>query len=224
MQQPNNSISKGGPLGVLLSLRRHIMKIPKTLLYHAFVYRFAHLSLPGLNLGSGNAIIENFCNIDASMFAKCDVIARVDKLKLSDNSVEVIYNSHVFEHFPREQAKEVLKEWYRVLKQAGTLYLCVPDIETLFRLYLGNLPRYESPEGRDIADTACTIAYGGQANKYDYHYYGYSFTTLAALLESAGFTNVERIDITALGLCGKVSAAQASINGVPISLNVKARK
>ena len=38
------------------------------------------------------------------------------KFELENNSVDLIYASRVFEYFDRDEAKDVLKEWKRVLK------------------------------------------------------------------------------------------------------------
>jgi hypothetical protein len=62
--------------------------------------------------------------------------------------------------------------------------------EILFKIYLDNLPSYNNGE-RDTVDLASGIIYSGQANRYDFHHYGYSFTTLKTLLESIGFRNIQ---------------------------------
>ena len=40
-------------------------------------------------------------------------------LPFSDNTVDVIYASHVLEYFDREESTFLLKEWCRVLKPKG---------------------------------------------------------------------------------------------------------
>ena len=136
----------------------------------------------------------------------------------------IIYNSHVFEHIPREQAKKVLAEWYRVLKPDGKIYICVPDEELLFKIYLDNLPFYHTEEGRYLVDRACYLTYGGQMNKYDFHFYGYSFITLKHMLESVGFKNVQRFDRSKSEIVPFFDISMAKINNLPMSLNVEASK
>lgn len=217
-------LAREGASGMARLLARHFAKLPRTACYHAGLYRLTRRSLPGLNLGSGNATIKGFCNIDASALSTCDVIAGVGSLKLSANSVATVYTSHVLEHFPRARAAAVLSEWRRVLRPGGTLYVCVPDVELLSRMYLDNLPRYRTLDGRHIVDTACSVMFGGQTSRYDFHYYGYSYATLAALLESVGFREVRRCDAAEQKCYHGLSAANAAIGGVPISLNVAAIK
>ena len=189
-----------------------------------YLYKIVNKQFGGLHLGSGSKKIKNFCNIDANPRALCDVISRIEKIKLKSNSVGVIYNSHIFEHIPRERSKKVLAEWYRVLKPGGKLYICVPDEEVLFRIYLDNLTLYHTEEGRYLVDRACYLTYGGQMNNYDFHFYGYSFVTLKYLLESVGFINVQRFDRSKLAIVPILDISMAMIGDHPMSLNVEAAK
>ena len=198
--------------------------LPKTAAYHLHLFRIANTRFGGLNLGSGRTRIKGFLNIDASYRTLCDVVARIDKIKLSTNSVGVIYASHVFEHIPRAEGPSVLAEWRRVLQPGGKLYICVPDEEVLFRVYLDNLPRYDTPEGKHLVDRACYLAYGGQANRHDFHFYGYSFTTLRYLLESAGFRDIRRFDRSGLDIRLPRDVSVAQVDSFPMSLNVEASK
>jgi predicted SAM-dependent methyltransferase len=190
-----------------------------TFAYHTYLFCIFNKHLDGLNLGCGGSSIKDFCNIDASPYVPCDIVARIEKIKLRSNSVSVIYSSHVFEHIPRARAKKVLAEWYRILEPSGILYICVPDQEVLFKAYLDHLPNYANAEIKSSTDLICGVIYGGQANKYDFHYQGYSFTTLKYLLESVGFKEVQRLEVSKLGF-GPVNDAAIS----PISLNIEATK
>ena len=199
-------------------------KFAKSLAYHTYFFKLCNKHFYGLHLGSGGVMIRNFCNIDANPCALCDVVARIEKIKLRANSVDIIYTSHVFEHIPREQAKGVLGEWHRILKPGGKLYICVPDLEVLFKIYLDNLPFYDKEGGRYLVDRACYLAYGGQANKYDFHFYGYSFITLKTLLESVGFKDVRRFDRSKLETAPIFDISMVNIGDIPMSLNIEASK
>lgn len=196
----------------------------KSAAYHLYLFQIGGAKFEGLNLGSGRTRIKGFLNIDARYRTGCDVVARIDKIKLSSDSLGVIYASHVFEHVPRAQATLVLAEWHRVLKPGGRLYICVPDQEVLFGVYLDNLPRYGSQEGKALVDRACYLTYGGQTNRHDFHFYGYSFTTLRHLLESAGLENVRRFDRTGLDIELPKDVSVAQVDTFPMSLNVEATK
>lgn len=199
-------------------------KVVHTLSYHSHLYRIRKVEFAGLHLGSSNQKIRGFLNVDANAFVNCDVISGLEKLKLSDGSAGIIYASHVFEHFPKSKISAVLTEWFRVLKPGGKLFLCVPDLEMLASIYLKSLPAYECEEARHMADLACDVIYGGQINKYDFHYYGYSYTTIKSLLQSIGFDHVERFDRKALSFAPFQDAGLATINNIPISLNIEAVK
>ena len=60
----------------------------------------------------------------------------ITKLPFQDNSVDIIYNSHVFEYFDRDEVVDVLAKWKKVLKPGGVLRLAVPDFGACARLYV----------------------------------------------------------------------------------------
>jgi SAM-dependent methyltransferase len=59
-----------------------------------------------------------------------DIIAPGDQLPLEDNSVDFVISSHVIEHFP--DPIKALREWYRVVKPGGYLYIIAPHKERTF--------------------------------------------------------------------------------------------
>lgn len=189
-----------------------------------FFLKFVRREYPGLHLGSGDQKIDDFLNIDANLFTKCDVVAGIKKIKLAEECTRIIYASHVFEHISRYTTSKVLGEWYRLLKPGGRLYILVPNMETLFQIYLENIKSYQTAEGKYLADFAMDIIYGGQINRWDYHYYGYSFETLRLLLESVGFKKVSTFERNTLSFCSFQDAGYAEIGGIPVSLNIVAEK
>ena len=60
----------------------------------------------------------------------------ITNIPFEDNTVSLIYASHVFEYFDREEAVVVLNEWRRVLKPDGNLRIAVPDFKSICELYL----------------------------------------------------------------------------------------
>ena len=104
------------------------------------------------------------------------------------------------------------------------MYISVPDVEVLFKIYLDNLPTYNKSEINAV-DLACGIIYGGQTNKYDFHYFGYSYVTLKSMLEDVGFMNIEVFNREEIKFaCFNDAARVAKVNSIPISLNIKASK
>lgn len=60
----------------------------------------------------------------------------IKRLPFPDNSMDLIYASHVISYFDREEIIPVLEEWRRVLSPGGTLRLSVSDFPVLCDLYL----------------------------------------------------------------------------------------
>lgn len=60
-------------------------------------------------------------------------------IPFENDSVDVVYHSHVLEHLEKEVAKDFIKEAKRVLKPNGILRIVVPDFEVLARKYIQHL-------------------------------------------------------------------------------------
>jgi len=60
----------------------------------------------------------------------------LEPFPFSDNSIDKIYSSHVFEHFYTTQIEKILGECYRVLKPGGTISISVPNAEIYINAYL----------------------------------------------------------------------------------------
>ncbi len=59
-----------------------------------------------------------------------DIVAPGDQLPLENDSVDFVISSHAIEHFP--DPIRTLKEWYRVVKPGGYLYIIAPHKERTF--------------------------------------------------------------------------------------------
>jgi predicted SAM-dependent methyltransferase len=90
-----------------------------------------------LNLGCGCRFHPEWTNIDFTSTGK-GVIAHnlTQGILFPDVSFDVIYHSHLLEHFPKTAAESFLKECWRVLRPQGVLRLAVPDLEQIARTYL----------------------------------------------------------------------------------------
>ena len=53
-----------------------------------------------------------------------------------DNSVDIVYASHLFEHLKRSSANLFLSEAYRVLKPGGVIRIVVPDLYKFCKQYV----------------------------------------------------------------------------------------
>jgi len=96
--------------------------------------------IPFLNIGCGGRIHKDWVNIDkcpVNLFVQqCDVERGLPFL---DNQFDVVYHSHVLEHFEMMVAGSFVKECLRVLKPGGILRVVVPDLEQIVLAYLQTL-------------------------------------------------------------------------------------
>ncbi|HTK18631.1 MAG TPA: methyltransferase domain-containing protein [Mucilaginibacter sp.] len=92
--------------------------------------------LPYLNLGCGSHFNKLWVNIDFSKTGE-GVIAHnlLNGIPFDDNMFEVVYHSHVLEHFPKDKAIDFILECYRVLKPGGIIRIAVPDLEQIVKNY-----------------------------------------------------------------------------------------
>jgi len=90
-----------------------------------------------LNLGCGNRWHKDWINLD--FHPNNEFVQKhnlYEPLPFEDGSVDVVYSSHVLEHFPKSFAPKFIQECYRVLKQGGIFRVVVPDLEQIVRNYL----------------------------------------------------------------------------------------
>jgi len=90
-----------------------------------------------LNFGCGTRFAPGWTNID--FHGDGNHVRRVNLLAgfpFPDNSFDVVYSSHVLEHFTPEQGAFLIGESCRVLKVGGILRTVVPDLEGSCTEYL----------------------------------------------------------------------------------------
>ncbi|HEY1096360.1 MAG TPA: methyltransferase domain-containing protein [Alphaproteobacteria bacterium] len=98
-----------------------------------------------VNLGCGKTYHTGWKNYD--FVAPDENVIQHDLLTgvpLPDGVVDVVYHSHVLEHFSREAGVTFLKECYRVLKRGGIIRIAVPDLENICRAYLASVDEVRS--------------------------------------------------------------------------------
>src|SRR3989344_1094655 len=112
-----------------------------------------------------------------------------DLSRFADDTFTDIYASHVVEHFDfAGELQNTLKEWHRVLKPGGKIYISVPDLDILARIFLEK--DKHSPNERYFV---MGMIFGGHSDRYDYHAVGLNEDFLAMFLRQAGYTNMRRV-------------------------------
>lgn len=182
-----------------------------------------------LHLGCSNRYIPGFIHVDVDKFPHIDYQHDVATLPMfKNNTVDLIYCCGTLEYFDRDEAKEVLKEWKRVLKPKGTLRLSVPNFESITKVYL----KY----GKDLDHRGILGPLFGRwpiktkkGKKFIYQKTVYDFKSLKKVLEAAGFKNIKKYDWAKTIHKDYDDYSQAYIphmdrKGIQISLNIEAQK
>ncbi len=90
-----------------------------------------------LNLGCGDSFHKDWINVDF-VSTHSDVTSHnlLEGIPFNDNVMDVVYHSHVLEHFSKKDGFQFIKECARVLKSNGILRIAVPDLEKISIEYL----------------------------------------------------------------------------------------
>lgn len=173
-----------------------------------------------LNLGSGaRSLLENLVHegpflgwreVRVDLNADCapNVVADLTDLKgvIADASADIVFCSHVLEHFHDHQVDLVLAEVARILRPDGVAVFKCPDLAQVVRLLDDeDLEReiYLSPAGPiSILD----VLYGHRAsiragNQLMAHHTGFTETSLARRLLAAGFDEVKTQTSKSVDFC-----------------------
>lgn len=182
-----------------------------------------------LYLGSGKRNIPGFVHIDLDDYSHLDYRHDISKLPMfSSNSVDLIYTSHSFEYFDRQEGEKVLREWHRILKSGGILRIAVPNFEAIVRVYLKYKKDLDHKGILGPLFGRMGIKVKGK-DKTIYHKTAYDFNSLKKVLQSVGFKNIRRYDWEKTIHKDYDDHSQAYVphmdkKGILISLNLEATK
>lgn len=144
-----------------------------------------------LNIGCGAKMWEGFVNIDFHgnwSGKKPDIECDVRALTLPDDYADSAYAIHVFEHFYRWEAEDVLKEWKRVLKHGGQLILELPCLDKVIGIIIRSMEN-KTP----ITDQATMWRLYGDPHYKDphmVHRWCYPVGELIHMMKEVGFKDV----------------------------------
>ena len=174
---------------ILISLRLFPLKIKSFFQWE----NLARQDIIKLELGSGSKKGTNgFTTVD---IRGADIYRDLrNGIPLKNNTVNIIYTSHLLEHIPYSQLISFLNECLRVLKDGGRLSVCVPNARNYIEAYIeqrhfGNSDNFYKPA---VVDTGSFI---DQVNYMAYmageHCYMFDEENLVNTLRKVGFTSVE---------------------------------
>lgn len=170
------------------------------------------LNLGGMGEGFLDGKIPGFLTMDlregADIQGNCADLSRFES-----NSIEALYASQILEHFPIAETVNVLKEWYRVLKPGGKLYVSVPDFDAAVKLY----------HRVGLVEWLKFHLWGDQKHSLNYHYVCFTAASLSKDLMQAGFSDFKRVALFGIG---EMDGSQNinTVTGELISLNMVAVK
>lgn len=107
---------------------------------------------------------------------KPDVICDLRSIPVPDQTFDIVHSSHTLEHFGYMGVDKVLREWSRILKVGGELWLAVPNLRWSAKRLLD-----DEPHPLDF-----WVLYGEQDYPKNFHAAGFTPNTLRSLVESLG--------------------------------------
>lgn len=142
-----------------------------------------------LHLGCGEKYLEGYINIDfppsehSVLSPKADVYKDIRDLEYLPESVDEIRSHHLFEHFSRAEAIELLLKWRRWLKPNGILRIETPDFYRCCRWFI-----FSSFEERI---QLIRHIFGSQEAKWAYHLDGWGKQKFKFFLRKLGFSQIK---------------------------------
>lgn len=101
-----------------------------------------------LHLGCGARHLDGWVNVDlpgGGAYGKAPDLEHdlTEPLPYADGTVDEVFSSHVFEHFDRWAADDILADWIRVLKPGGRIALEMPCLDKVLGYIFGQVSKGE---------------------------------------------------------------------------------
>ena len=103
-----------------------------------------------LNLGCGNIYHMDWINIDYksnSSFVKEHNL--LSGIPFDNDTIDLVYHSHILEHFSKNQGEKFILECYRVLKKEGVIRIVIPDLRTITLEYLNAFEKHNNNPNKE---------------------------------------------------------------------------
>lgn len=181
-----------------ISLRRPLSDYSKVRALYGHILRGRRFQLRRikgqqyLNVGCGPNLLHGFVNIDYLWLPGIDLCWDITEgIPLPDHSLQGIYSEHCLEHLEKSVAKEVLRDFRRLLTPTGTVRLVVPDAELYIDLYVrarnGETVNFPYVEGNCLPIDPLNRIF-----RHHGHRYAYDFESMRELILSAGFSSATK--------------------------------
>ena len=145
-------------------------------------------------------------------------------LPLPDNSVDILYSSHMLEHLARQKAQSFLREAKRVIKSGGIIRIVVPDLRLLVDDYMKNGAADEFMAkllmNKDMPSSLIEkLKYLFVGDRH--HQWNYDADSLSNLLKISGFehTSVLKAGSTAISDPGSLDLYERAEESLYIEAN-----
>ena len=187
---------------VALSVKHSIWKIRTKKAFNEYL---KNTDAPKLQLGAGLNALPGWFNTDYFARPAIPFLDVTKKFPFPDNTFELVFSEHHIEHITYLQAQAMLAEAYRVMKPGGYIKISTPDLQKYVQAYATK--NLHSPM---VKQHVTDWIYGGFAYAANYkpvndsyeahfvndiflnyeHRFIYDYNALSALLEKAGFINI----------------------------------
>lgn len=163
-----------------------------------------------LEIGSGNRPLPGYEHLDIDPSCpKVDYVSSMDIVPVEDNVFDEIVSVHSIEHISWRKGIVALKEWHRVLKPNGRLYLATPNLRWLAKAYLENSSEgwYADfntlqPAEKEHLKIGKSYMHTLWANFKifsstaggDNHFACYDVTLMTAILKEVGYTKIKVLE------------------------------
>ena len=153
-----------------------------------------------LNLGCGDNVKAGYINADFFYHFKFwkkyikTIQWQLDlryPLNCENDMFDGIYSEHTLEHLYPSQAKKLLYELHRIMKQGAYIRITVPDIEKYVNFYIGNNKEIDVDAFNNKYKTGCAAIRNITQNYF--HVSVWDFEELKIYLEAAGFNNIRKM-------------------------------
>ncbi len=131
--------------------------------------------------GGPRPLSAEYLNIDISDAPEVDFVANIlEPIAFDMETIDKIVSVATLEHFNTNDVREILKDFYRLLKKGGKIEIGVPSIEKIFTQY----------KIRGCDDVVLRYLHGGLKDQYDIHLFVVDAKRFIQELESVGFIKV----------------------------------